>query len=331
MYGVLIFISVIKLSERNMQDKLKLPPIKPFFSIIMPAWNRAYCIKKALQSVLDQTYQNFEIIVYDAGSLDGTAQAARSLNDSRIRIGQYPISKGVNFSRNRAIELARADWLVLSDSDDCLTKEALDIIKTDIDKIEANTSLLFYGTKNIYSGKPLSFFIYEEGYLSYAEMLAEKKYQGEFAVVVRRTVFNQAKFPEDMIAFEKYFWLQVAKKSPVFVHNIFIRLFDSSGDNRYTKKIILPEFAKPRAYSYKKFLDTYGEDLKKANPHLYAKYLSRLAYLLFTSGNFPQGRKILYQSQRYRWSLTNFIMYLMSFSGTSFFRLIPKIMKYYIV
>ena len=91
----------------------------PFFSVVIPTYNRAAFIKATLQSVLSQTYTNFEIIVVDNCSTDNTDQVL----DSFIRAGQINFIKHEqNFerarSRNTGMKAARGDFLTLLDSDD---------------------------------------------------------------------------------------------------------------------------------------------------------------------------------------------------------------------
>ena len=91
----------------------------PFFSVVIPTYNRAAFIKPTLQSVLSQTYPNFEIIVVDNCSTDNTDQVL----DSFIRAGQIKFIKHEqNFerarSRNTGMKAARGDFLTLLDSDD---------------------------------------------------------------------------------------------------------------------------------------------------------------------------------------------------------------------
>ena len=59
--------------------------IQCLFSIIIPSYNRAHIVKRAIQVVLEQTYQDFEIIIVDDGSVDNTEEIIKELNDSRIK------------------------------------------------------------------------------------------------------------------------------------------------------------------------------------------------------------------------------------------------------
>ncbi|MFA5842606.1 MAG: glycosyltransferase family 2 protein [Candidatus Gracilibacteria bacterium] len=299
----------------------------PFFSVIMPALDRAYCIKDSLRSVLNQKFSDFEIIVFDAGSRDGTAEVARSLNDPRIKVGTYPESKGVNFSRNRAIEMATGKWMVLLDSDDQLTPGAFDVMKKDIDSLKGQYPLIRYGTCEIKTGIQKSFFYKKQGGISYEGWMKGEKMWGEFLTVVHRKIFEKEMFHEDMRAFEGYFWLKVAQEHKVWIHNINLRLYDSRGENRLTKRFLRGEFIEERKYSYQKFLNTFGKDMERLNLQFYIHNLSVLSYLHFLTGDKKRGREILKGIIKHNPNIKAYGMYLCSFLGKWPFYLVGQVAR----
>lgn len=96
-------------------------------SIIMPAYNAAPYISESIQSVLAQTYQNWELIIVDDGSKDETFAIAQSYaqKDGRIKAIQQP-NAGASAARNRAFELSKGDFVKYFDADDLLNPEALE-------------------------------------------------------------------------------------------------------------------------------------------------------------------------------------------------------------
>ncbi len=85
------------------------------FSVIIPTFNRADVLKRAVDSVLNQTYKKFELIVVDDGSTDQTKELLEKYNDIRI-ITQ--VNKGVSAARNTAIKKSNGNWICFLDSDD---------------------------------------------------------------------------------------------------------------------------------------------------------------------------------------------------------------------
>lgn len=89
-----------------------------FVSIIIPTFNRARTIKRAIESVLNQNYKYIEILVIDDGSTDNTEYIVKEINSSKIRYIKSNDNKGVSAARNTGIENAVGEYIVFLDSDD---------------------------------------------------------------------------------------------------------------------------------------------------------------------------------------------------------------------
>lgn len=100
-------------------------PDGPLISVCVPVYNRQEFIKDALESVLQQTYRHFEIIVIDDGSTDQSIDLVKSINDSRISIYENGENKGVVYSRNRYLTEAGGEFIAMLDSDDIWNEEKL--------------------------------------------------------------------------------------------------------------------------------------------------------------------------------------------------------------
>lgn len=87
-------------------------------SIIMPSYNTGQYISKAVQSVLNQTYKNWELIIVDDCSTDNTDEAAARYKDERIRYHKNEKNSGAAVSRNYALQMAKGKWIAFLDSDD---------------------------------------------------------------------------------------------------------------------------------------------------------------------------------------------------------------------
>jgi glycosyltransferase involved in cell wall biosynthesis len=98
----------------------------PFFSICIPNYNYAQYIGITIQSVLDQSWPHFEIIVADNASTDNSIEVVRAFNDVRIRLIQNPTNVGFAHNLDRATETAAGDYFILVSSDDTLKPGALE-------------------------------------------------------------------------------------------------------------------------------------------------------------------------------------------------------------
>lgn len=86
-------------------------------SIIMPTWNRADCIGRAIQSVINQTHQNWSLIIVDDGSSDRTREKVNSFTEERIQYIQHSHQKGVSAARNTGLRYIEGEWVFFIDSD----------------------------------------------------------------------------------------------------------------------------------------------------------------------------------------------------------------------
>jgi len=90
----------------------------PMISVVIPTYNREQTIGYCLQSVIAQTYTDFEVVVVDDGSRDGTAKKVLEFGDPRIRLLRHDASKGAQAARNTGIRTALGRWIAFLDSDD---------------------------------------------------------------------------------------------------------------------------------------------------------------------------------------------------------------------
>ena len=119
----------------------------PLFSVILPTYNRSFCITKAINSLLCQTYQNFELIIVDDGSSDDTenlikSSYAKEISNKKIVYKKLPYNQGVCRARNEGQKLAKGKWIAYLDSDNEMCYDFLDTFMNAI--IVNNNSKVFY-------------------------------------------------------------------------------------------------------------------------------------------------------------------------------------------
>jgi glycosyltransferase involved in cell wall biosynthesis len=99
---------------------------RPLVSVCMPAHNGERWIEAAIESVLAQTYQNFELVISDDGSIDATAEIGRSYGDPRIRVEVTPWKLDAISNWNRSVLLARAEYIKFLHQDDTIYPTCLE-------------------------------------------------------------------------------------------------------------------------------------------------------------------------------------------------------------
>jgi glycosyltransferase involved in cell wall biosynthesis len=115
-----------------MGDKDVLRNGSPYVSVIIPTYNRADCVTNAIDSVLAQTYADYEIIVIDDGSEDNTQEVISAYGDRLTHIHQD--NQGLAAARNAGVRAARGEWIALLDSDDVWLPEKLAVQIGDLAK-----------------------------------------------------------------------------------------------------------------------------------------------------------------------------------------------------
>ena len=106
----------------------------PQIAVIMPAYNRATVIGRAIESVLAQDLRDFELVVIDDGSKDGTADIARSYPDPRVRLIKRRANRGSNAARNARIRASTAPLIAFLDSDDAYLPRKLSTVAREFDR-----------------------------------------------------------------------------------------------------------------------------------------------------------------------------------------------------
>lgn len=95
-----------------------MPRIDPLVSVIIPTYNRASTLLRAVRSVLNQTCQNLEVIIVDDGSTDNTVGVVEDIGCDKVRYVKHNVNKGGAAARNTGIGLARGEYIAFQDSDD---------------------------------------------------------------------------------------------------------------------------------------------------------------------------------------------------------------------
>ena len=114
---------------------------EPTFSIVIPTYNRAELLKRCLDSVVAQTFTDWEAIVVDNYSEDNTEEVVLSYNDDRIRYLKNHNHGIIAVSRNKALDLAKGDYICFLDSDDAWLPQKLEIMKRYVGKYD----LIYHG------------------------------------------------------------------------------------------------------------------------------------------------------------------------------------------
>ena len=101
------------------------PSPRPRVSVIIPAYNHERFVGEAIYSVLEQSWADFEIVITDDGSSDGTVGVIQKIKDPRIKLICFPENKGACIAANRCVEESSGEYIAMLSSDDVFLREKL--------------------------------------------------------------------------------------------------------------------------------------------------------------------------------------------------------------
>jgi glycosyltransferase involved in cell wall biosynthesis len=189
-----------------------------FFSVIIPTYNRATLLERAIVSVLNQTYSNWELIIVDDGSTDNTFELVSSYDDLRIKY-IYQENSERSAARNKGIVNASGEYICFLDSDDYYLPTRLENLHNFIKQMPRS---FFYTGIQFDNGISLTPFD-EKGHLEKEinlDFIAEQTI-GTPQVCIHRVFLEEEKFnPALSIGEDKELWFRLAEIAPiVFITN----------------------------------------------------------------------------------------------------------------
>jgi teichuronic acid biosynthesis glycosyltransferase TuaG len=182
-------------------------------SIIMAAYNAEKTISMAINSVLAQTFADWELLVINDCSKDRTAEIVNAYTDSRIRLLQNDKNSGVSISRKKGMEAANGEWIAVLDSDDAWTPDKLEKqIKLAND---TGAELIFTGSAFMDDdGKPIDWQLHVPTTLPYRELLKQNLVSNS-SVLVKATLYKQFYAIGDEMHEDFAIWLGITKTGRV--------------------------------------------------------------------------------------------------------------------
>ena len=202
------------------------------FSVIIPLYNKARYVEKAIRSVLAQTYKEFELIVMDDGSTDNSSEIVQNLFSSLTPptggwVATSQQNQGVSTTRNNGVKLAKYDYIAFLDADDWWAPSYLEEMKK---LIEEFPQAGIYGSSyfKVKNGQYIPAKMgmepgIEKGYINYFQVYAKTMWMPLWtgAVVIPQKVFNEENGFKPQLKLGEDFdlWVRIAVKHPVALLN----------------------------------------------------------------------------------------------------------------
>jgi len=264
----------------------------PTVSVIIPTYNRAHLVGRAIRSVLNQTYQDFEIIVVDDGSTDNTEEVVKGFNDDRIRYIWHDENRGGAAARNTGIKAAQGEYIAFLDSDDEWLPEKLEkqvkafedalpdvgVVYTDFRRLDKR------GDKELRFAK-----VMREVSGDIHRDLLEGNFIGTPTALVRRECFDKVgMFDERLPRLQDWeLWIRISK----YYH---FKCLDEPLVISYVVKDSISASQDAYIKAVKLIIGKHFEDFRR-NRKLLAMYQCAIGNLLCQSGEMGAGRDHLFR------------------------------------
>ncbi|NJE76716.1 glycosyltransferase [Thermococcus sp. ES12] len=264
--------------------------VKPTVSVVIPTYNRSNLLKRAIESVLSQEFEDFELIVVDDASSDNTPEVVESIEDGRIRYVRLKRNSGGPVTRNTGIKKARGKFIALLDDDDEWLPNRLETQVRKLEDLGREFGVVYGGFYYVSQrdgrilGKRLPKYrgdVYER--------LLRENFIGSPTLLIRRECFKRTGLFDPKLTSSQDWdmWLRIAK------HYKF----------EYVSEIVAKYYVHGRQISFNmgKYIPGRERFIRKhhdiwRNPEVLSIHLSQMGLLLLLSGHPEKGLKYLIHS-----------------------------------
>ncbi|MCT2347464.1 glycosyltransferase family 2 protein [Bacillales bacterium AN1005] len=246
----------------------------PLITIFMPVYNTEKYIAESINSILNQTYKNFELLIIDDGSSDRSVEIIKSYKDNRVNLIRNEKNMGLPYTRNLGLKMAKGDYIAIMDSDDISDRERLErqlnilLENNNISVVISNFKLLYSSGKRKKSGLPQ--FSPEE---IKAQLLFRNYILNSSAMISKDFLLkNEITYHEDFFACQDYmFWIDCIKHGNIARDNYYLLEYRTGHEN------ITSSSKKEKRAARKKLLDyihinalqAFGFDLNTSECELF--------------------------------------------------------------
>lgn len=294
-------------------------------SVVLPTYNRAHTIRRAIQSVLNQTFRDFELIIVDDASIDNTREMVEQFADPRIRYIVHSKNRGGGAARNTGIKAARGIYAAFQDSDDEWLPEKLEkqmnyLEAAPSDRVVVYTAFLrCQGAKAIYI--PKIFVRKKSGDVH--EELMKGNFVGTPTLLIRKDLlFNVGLFDEGLPSLQD--WDLVIRLSKLYqffcIDEPLVNAYTSTGSN-------LSEDEKALEIASRLILEKHYSDFANDAEALCAHFMS-IGSKMVSCGNVRKGRMYLLKSFKVYPNINSFVVLCLSLTGSFAYRNLTKIFEF---
>ena len=235
--------------------------MKPQISVVIPTYNREDTISRAIDSVSEQTIDNYEIVIVDDGSEDDTREMIKKYNDNRIRYIEHENNKGQNFARNTGLRAAEGSYISYLDSDDILLPLHLEKVTDKLEQLPDEYAGIVTGYEDIVDGEKIP----QPGYggrITYEDLIRDMydKIGGLSLLTFRAEILDKIGFHDEEVinSTDLDFYLQILEEYNLYgINEVLCRRFKQIDSVSMDAKLV--------AKGEKTIISKHGEKLTSKN------------------------------------------------------------------
>ncbi len=298
---------------------------EPVVSIVLPTYNRAHLLPRAVESILNQTYKDFELLIVDDASTDNTDTIVKNINDPRIKYIKCIENKGANAARNIGIKAAKGKYIAFQDSDDEWYLDKLEKQVKTMQKASVSVGIVYSGYLKIENKKstyiPRDIINQLEGDIS-SELL-EHNFIGTPAMLIRRECFEKVGlFDEQLPRFQDW---ELAIRLSKYYHFKYIK---EATMNAYIQTDSITSNDEAHFLAYKMIFEKYYKDFLK-DKKLFIISHEKLGIQFYLNEKPKEGKDYLWKA--YKADTLNFKLlfkYILISSDVDFYKRIQSMYQY---
>jgi glycosyltransferase involved in cell wall biosynthesis len=240
-------------------------------SVIMATFNRVDTLQRAIDSVLRQTYPDWELVIVDDGSTDTTARVLERVEDPRIHVHRHGRNRGMHAAKNTGLDNMTGEWFTTLDSDDEMVPEALEVMAEWAERTEATAiscNCLDTSTGRFSGTGPSG-----DGWLS-PEQTA--KCRGDFWGMTRTSLLGDLRWDERIPNYQAPVWIKINRKARRYYLHRALEIVHTEGSDRVTRTTRRGLRRKADTWVYIGEDADYLRELRRVDPRGYRHVLSRV-------------------------------------------------------
>jgi glycosyltransferase involved in cell wall biosynthesis len=299
-----------------MENKIENYDKVPKISVVILTYNRAKLLARAIKSVLNQTFSDFELVIVNNSATDNTDEIVKSFDDKRIIYKKNEKNEGPLGGKNTGLDVVRSKYLIFLDDDDEFLPDALETI---IDKFAElspkGVKILWFDCIDVETGGYSGSGLRKEGYVIYEDCLCSA-ISGDYQMAIDRSIIGNDRFDSDLWGgILSILFLKLHRDNKAFyIPKVICKLYREHGYGRVSEpEVSFLDHITKIVLTLKTFLKEYGEEIKIACPKCYGQRLASIGFYQILNGDTQEGRSNILKSFKFYFSLAHFSIFMFSF------------------